>query len=128
MLLFLVTTCLVVAVQPCMEWIPIFKKKCVTVHHVSKYMSCHKAIVVITRTAHWFFMITYILCPCSYFCEVWALCVSWITHDHFMYMSINIVTKEFPNKEKTSILHSQFHADTTAIFSQISHIVKVITV
>ena len=43
-----------------------------TVHHVPKCMSCHKAIV---------FMITYILCS-SCFCEIWALCVSWITYDH----------------------------------------------
>ena len=27
------------------------------------------------------FMITYMLCP-SCFCEIWELCVSWITYDH----------------------------------------------
>ena len=29
-------------------------------------------------------MITYILCS-SCFCEIWALCVSWITYDHLYY-------------------------------------------
>ena len=43
-------------------------QQCVTVHHVPKCMSCHKAIVVITG-GHIFFMIAYILCP-SCFCEI----------------------------------------------------------
>ena len=30
------------------------------------------------------FMITYILCP-SCFCEIWALCMSWITYNHLSY-------------------------------------------
>ena len=50
------------------------------VHHVPKCMSCHKAIVVITGRAI-VFMIAYILCS-SCFCEISALCVSWITYDH----------------------------------------------
>ena len=50
-----------------------------TVHHVTKCMSCHKAIVVITGRAHCN-MITYIL-RSSCFCEIWALCVSWVTYD-----------------------------------------------
>ena len=33
----------------------------VTVHHVPKYMSCHKAIVVITRRAHCFHDYIYIM-------------------------------------------------------------------
>ena len=36
-------------------------KQCVTVHHVPKCMSCHKAIVVITRMAHCFDDCIYIL-------------------------------------------------------------------
>ena len=36
------------------------------------------------RNGHIVFMITYILRPSS-FCEIWALCVSWITYDHLYY-------------------------------------------
>ena len=54
----------------------------VRIHHVPKCMSCHKAIVVITGRAHCFHDYIYILRP-SCFCEIWALCVSWITYDHF---------------------------------------------
>ena len=35
-------------------------------------------------TTHIVFMIGYILRP-SWFCKVWALCVSWITYDHLYY-------------------------------------------
>ena len=52
-----------------------------TVHHVPKCMSCHKAIVVITGRAHCFHDYIYIL-GSSCFCEIRALCVSWITYDH----------------------------------------------
>ena len=63
------------------------------VHHVSKCMSCHKYIVVITGRVHCFHDCTYILCP-SCFCEIWALCVSWIISDNlYKYMHyINICT------------------------------------
>ena len=40
-----------------------------TVYHVPKCMRCHKAIVVITT---------------SCLCEIWALCVSWMTSDHLL--------------------------------------------
>ena len=42
-----------------------------------------KANVVITGR-NIVFMITYILCP-SCFCEIWALCMSWITYNHLSY-------------------------------------------
>ena len=48
-------------------------------HHVPKCMSCYKAIVVITRRAHCF---QDILCS-SCFCEILAICVSWVTYDCF---------------------------------------------
>ena len=35
-------------------------QQCVTVHHVPKHMSCHKAIVVKTRTAHLFHDYAYV--------------------------------------------------------------------
>ena len=41
------------------------------IHHVPKFMSCHKAIVVILGGLI-VFMITYILCK-SYYCEIWLL-------------------------------------------------------
>ena len=53
-----------------------------TVHHVTKCMSCYKAIGV-TTGGDILCMITYILCP-SLFCEIWALFVWWITYDHFL--------------------------------------------
>ena len=46
-------------------------------HHVPKYMSCHKAIVVITGRAHCFRGCIYIL-RSSCFYEIWAHCLSWI--------------------------------------------------
>ena len=56
-------------------------------------MSCHKAIVVITGRAHCFHDYKYILCP-SCFCEIWALCVLWITSDHlYKYIYIYILYK-----------------------------------
>ena len=42
-------------------------------------------IAYITR-GHIVFMIAYILRP-SCFCEIWGLCVSWITYDHLYYAS-----------------------------------------
>ena len=53
-----------------------------TVHHVTKCMSCYKAIGV-TTGGDILCMITYILCP-SLFGEIWALFVWWITYDHFL--------------------------------------------
>ena len=53
-----------------------------------KCMSCHKAIVVIPG-GHIVFIITYIL-HSPRFCEIWELCVSWITYDHYMYIYIYI--------------------------------------
>ena len=44
-------------------------------------MGYHKAIVVISGRAHWFFMIVYILRQ-SCFCETWAICVPWITYGY----------------------------------------------
>ena len=41
MFLFLVTPCLVVAVQPCMEWIPILKK---IIFQVNKGLKRHKTV------------------------------------------------------------------------------------
>ena len=43
-------------------------------------MTCHKAIAVITGRAHCFHDCIWILRP-SCFCEIWVLCVSWITFD-----------------------------------------------
>ena len=60
-----------------MEYIYIFNH----VHPVPKCMSYHKAIVVITGRAHCFHDCTYTLRPSS-FCEIWVLCVLWITSDH----------------------------------------------
>ena len=36
-------------------------QKCVTIHHVPKCMSCHKAIVVITRRTHCFHECIYVM-------------------------------------------------------------------
>ena len=44
-------------------------QQCVTVHHVPKCMSCHKAIVVITGRAHCFHDCIYIS-RSSCFCEI----------------------------------------------------------
>ena len=35
-------------------------QQCVTLHHLSKYMSCHKAIVLITGIAHFFYTYPYV--------------------------------------------------------------------
>ena len=48
-------------------------QQCVNAHHVSKCMSCHKAIAVITGRTHCFHDYIYITPSC--FCEIWALCV-----------------------------------------------------
>ena len=60
-------------------------------------MSCHKVTVVITGRANFFhdFMIAYRF-HSSCFCEIWALCVLWITYDHFyiyiyIYMYIYLI-------------------------------------
>ena len=68
---------------------------CVTEHHVFKCMSCHKANVVITERACWFHDCICVLRPsCS--CEIWALCVLWITCDHLCILYIyNIYNKYF---------------------------------
>ena len=58
------------------------------VHHVPKCMSGHKAIVVMG--GHIVFMIAYILCS-SCFCEIWALCVTWINYDHLYYIYIKLI-------------------------------------
>ena len=69
-----------------------WKNKCTWAYDVRRKVwthdalgrSCHKVIVVITGRAHCFhdcICIKPTLRP-SYFCEVWALCVSWITYDH----------------------------------------------
>ena len=47
--------------------------------YMPKCMDCQKAIVVITGR-HIVFMIAYKLCS-SCFCEIWVLCVSWITYE-----------------------------------------------
>ena len=57
-----------------------FKRREKWISFVPKCMSFHKAIVVITGNAHCFHDCTYIL-RSSYFCEIGALCVSWITSD-----------------------------------------------
>ena len=57
--------------------------QCVTVHHVLKCMSCNKAIVVITRRANCFHDCIYITPIC--FCEIWAICLMWISYDHLYY-------------------------------------------
>ena len=59
-------------------------QQCVTVHHVPKYMSCHKAIAMITERIHCFHDYIYIT-PIFLLCEIWALCASWITYDHLYY-------------------------------------------
>ena len=59
------------------------EKNSKNIHHVPKCMSCHKAIVVINGKAHCFHDNIYIMILCSScFCEIWALCVPWITYDH----------------------------------------------
>ena len=63
-------------------------QQCLTVHHVPKCMSCHRAIVVITGRAYCFHNCIYILRPCC-FCEIWALCVSLNIYDHlYVYVYI----------------------------------------
>ena len=59
-------------------------QQCLTVHHVPKCISSHKAIQVITGRAHCFHNYIYTICQCC-FCEILALCVSWIT---FIYLCI----------------------------------------
>ena len=61
---------------------------CVTLHYVPKCMSYHGAIggLVITGRVHClsFWLHIYILRP-SFFCGIWALCVSWVTSNQFLY-------------------------------------------
>ena len=52
-------------------------QQCVTLHHVPKWMSCHKDTVVTTGWAHCFH--DYIM-P-IFFCIIWAVWVLWITYD-----------------------------------------------
>ena len=57
----------------CIQYIYIYTlvhcyQQCVTVHHVPKCMSCHKAILVITGRTHCLHDYTYILCL-SWSCE-----------------------------------------------------------
>ena len=65
-------------------------QQCVTVHHVPKCMSCHKAIVVITGGAHCFHDYIYIL-RSSCFCEIELkflinnFNVSQFHHSHWFY-------------------------------------------
>ena len=70
-----------------------WKNKCTWAYDVQRKVwthdalghSCHKVIVVITGRAHCFhdcICIKPTLRP-SYFCEIWALCVSWISYDHW---------------------------------------------
>ena len=50
--------------------------------YVPKCMSYHKSIVVITGRAHCFHDCIHIyILRSSCFCEIWALCVLWITYD-----------------------------------------------
>ena len=49
-------------------------QQCVTVHHAPKCMSCHKAIVVITATAHSFYDCMYIT-PILLLWDLSTLCV-----------------------------------------------------
>ena len=44
----------------------------------------HNAIVMISGRAHYFYFFIYILCS-SWFCEIWALRVLWITYGHLLY-------------------------------------------
>ena len=61
------------------------------------YPSTWVAFVLVTRKAHCFvFMITYLLWP-SCFCEIWALCVSWITYGRLW---LHMVFTFFVNSRK----------------------------
>ena len=63
----------------------------ITMHHVSKCMSCRRAIsrLVITGRAHWLHIYRHIYICSSYFRGIWALCMSWITtSDKFIYIYI----------------------------------------
>ena len=65
-------------------------QQCLTVHQVSKCMSCHKVIVVITGRKHCFHDNIYIMLILL----LWNLrsTVSWITYDHFyLYIYIYIL-------------------------------------
>ena len=48
------------------------------------------AHLIIDSTGHIVFMIAYILCS-SCFCEIWALCVTWINYDHLYYIYIKLI-------------------------------------
>ena len=51
----------------------------VTIHHLSKSMSCHKDILVIIGRVYCFYdWILHLSC----FCKIWAFCCSWITYYH----------------------------------------------
>ena len=41
-------------------------------------LTCRVCRACLALAGHIIFMITHTLCP-SYFCEIWALCVLWIT-------------------------------------------------
>ena len=64
-------------------------QQCVTVHHVLKCMSCHKAVVVITGRVHCFHDCIYITLILLLW-DIWALSLSWITYDHLPYIYIYI--------------------------------------
>ena len=62
-----------------------------TLYCFPEIMSCHKAILVITRSANFFHDCIYIyILDSTCFLEILALCVSWITYDHFAFTGIFI--------------------------------------
>ena len=54
-------------------------QQCVIVHHVPKWMSCHKDTVATAGRAHCFH--DYIHIMPIFFCIIWAVWVLWITYD-----------------------------------------------
>ena len=68
----LMTTCIMLLGQLFEHSLVNLYQQCVAVHDMLKYISCHKAIMVITGRAHCFHDCTYILRP-SCFCEITLL-------------------------------------------------------
>ena len=73
---------------------------------LSKCMSCHEAIVVITGRAHCFYDCIYI--TLILLCEIWVLCVSWITYDHLYSFKARWWFQSVQLKQRSSSLYWTF--------------------
>ena len=104
-------------------------QQCVTVHHVSKCMSYHKAIVVITGRAHCFNDCIYIMLI-LHLCDLSTL--SWITYDrpstYYIYTYIafvgyvlNLWNVVFWWKKTALKCFSLFGLNTTHLFHLLYH-------